>query len=127
MGSGPFDTLLFVDGIEVVGAFDTTFTLDGNGATQLPINNVVFDLNPSFFPSFWDGQINVALNPRGGLRKDAISIDFAKLEVTAMTEFSVPEPSFVFSLLLLGALSLFPGFKGKIETKASLKNQEEQN
>ena len=125
-GGGPFDTLLFIDGMEVVGAFDTTFTPDGNAATQLPINSVVFDLNPSFFPSFLDGQIDVALNPRGGPLADVIAIDFAKLEVTAM-KASVPEPSFVFSLLLLGVFSQVPGLKDKFKTKASLKNQEHLN
>jgi hypothetical protein len=102
LGGAPYNERLFIDGVEVAGAFDTTFTPVGGTATQLPINTVVFNLDASFFPSFLDGRIDVSVNPFGGRRRDAIAIDFAKLELTTSTP--IPESSSVLSLLALGIL-----------------------
>lgn len=108
LGGTPYNERLFIDGVEVAGAFDTIFTPDGNAATQLPINTVVFNLDSSFFPNLLDGKIDVSVNPFGGQRRDAIAIDFAKLELTTSTPVStpIPESNSVLSLLALGILGV---------------------
>jgi|GEM_PF-3576219 len=102
-GGGPFDSRLFIDGMEVVGAFDDVFTPDGSADTLLPVNTTTFNLDPSFFAAFADGEINVVLRSSSGTRIDAIAVDFAKLELTFA---STPEPS---TLLGLGTLALAGG------------------
>ncbi len=95
LGGGPYDDRLFIDGMEILGAFDSTFTPDGNANTLLPPNTDIFTLAPAFFPLLQDGSINVGVNPLGGRLKDAIAIDYALLELEV-----IPEPG---TLLLLGA------------------------
>lgn len=86
-GGAPFDDLLFIDGMEVLGAFNSTFTPDGNSQTQLPINTTTFNLNPAFFSKLVDGSVNIELQSDGGSSSDVIAIDYAELEIKP-----VPEP-----------------------------------
>jgi hypothetical protein len=78
LGGEPYDDRLFIDGVEILGAFDSTFTADG-----YPIipNTDTFILGPEFFPLLQDGSITAELNPLGGERKDSIAIDYALFEL----------------------------------------------
>ncbi|TRT79279.1 MAG: PEP-CTERM sorting domain-containing protein [Microcystis aeruginosa Ma_AC_P_19900807_S299] len=95
---------LYIDGIEVSGAFDDVSPSDGNAFTQLPVNVTIFNLNSLFFSSLADGNANIALNSFGGTRADAISIDYAELEIQTISEplTSVPEPSTILGIVTLG-------------------------
>jgi hypothetical protein len=103
-GGIPFDDRLFIDGIEVSGAFDDVSTPDGNAFTPLPVNVTIFNLNSLFFSSLADGNVNIALNSFGGTRADAIAIDYAELEIQTISEplTSVPEPSTILGIVTLG-------------------------
>ncbi|TRT43200.1 MAG: PEP-CTERM sorting domain-containing protein [Microcystis aeruginosa Ma_QC_C_20070703_M131] len=95
---------LYIDGIEVSGAFDDVSPSDGNAFTQLPVNVTIFNLNSLFFSSLADGNVNIALNSFGGTRADAIAIDYAELEIQTISEplTSVPEPSTILGIVTLG-------------------------
>lgn len=99
-GGGPFDDKLFLDGVELPGAFDTVYTPDGTAATYLPPNMTVLIIPDSFFGSILDGSLDVLLDPAGGSLKDAIALDYAELTVEYEAAAPVPEPS---TALLLGA------------------------
>ncbi|NET57237.1 MAG: hypothetical protein F6K47_14050 [Symploca sp. SIO2E6] len=103
-GGAPFDTRLFLDGIEVLEAFDDTFTPDGNGSgtTPHPVNSTVFNLDPSFFSALRDGNIDVQVVSDAGVRSDVIGIDFATVELTIAETSSVPEPVSALSILFFG-------------------------
>jgi hypothetical protein len=119
-GGAPFDDKLFIDGIEVLGAFDTTFTPDGNASTQLPVNTTVFNLAPTFFPLLADGNVNIQLLSTGGSRADAIAVDFAELTIdTEKTDDmeKVPEPSSVFGLLGVSLVGFGAFCKRKLNQK----------
>lgn len=92
-GGGPFDDLLFLDGIEIPEAFDDVYSPDVTRYDLALPNITVFNLGPEFFYIFQDGIVNVMVDSRGGQLFDAIAIDFAELQLT------VPEPT---TLLLLG-------------------------
>jgi hypothetical protein len=111
LGGAPYDTRLFVDGIEVPGAFDTTFTPDGGVATQLPVNTTVFNLTPNFFSSLLDGTATIGINSTGGQRGDFVSVDYAKLEIHTAP---VPEPGAALGLLALTAVGAGVKLKKKI-------------
>ncbi|MEE9395789.1 MAG: hypothetical protein V3V31_02130 [Methylococcales bacterium] len=100
LGGAPFDTRLFVDGVEVASAFDDVFTPDGNANTFAPPNKSVFILDSEFFPLLADGSLSVLVDPSGGSLRDIIAIDYALLEITA-----VPIPASVW-LLGSGVFSL---------------------
>lgn len=92
-GGEPYDDLLFLDGVELSGAFDETFTADGFPVTP---NTTVFDLTSEFFDLLMDGSMEVLVNSHGGIKQDCIAIDYAMLEIELST---IPEPG---TLLLLG-------------------------
>jgi hypothetical protein len=96
-GGAPYDDLLFLDGLEWVGAFDNVFTADATAATQITPNASVFDLTP-FLRSLADGSLSVLINPLGGSRGDAISVDYAELTLETAP---VPEPTTA-ALLVIG-------------------------
>ncbi len=83
-GGVPYDDKLFIDGVEVPGAFDDTDTPDMNVPPYqipLPRNTNTFTLDSSFFPYLQDGSISVKVDPLGGTLKDSIAIDYALLEL----------------------------------------------
>lgn len=98
LGGEPYDDKLFLDGIELVGAFDEVYTSDANIYSYISPNVSVFNLDSSYFTSFNDGILNVQLNSYGGTNKDFIAIDYALLTVNGDIE-PVPEPA---SMLLFG-------------------------
>lgn len=95
LGGGPFDTTLFLDGMEVLGAFGQTFSPDVGPSFP---NVDTFTLDKGFLQLLSDGSLQVMLNPSAGQRQDAISIDYAELQIETAPA-SVPEPS---TILLLG-------------------------
>ncbi len=102
-GSGAHDERLYLDSLEVAGAFDDVFTRDGHRNTLLKPNLSTFDLSPEFFPLLEDGLLNVALDAWGGTFKDRIAIDYAELTIEVSEETIIeviPEPA---SLVLLGS------------------------
>lgn len=99
-GDGPAgcDTLLFLDGLEVIGAFDSTFTPDLSSSGFIPPNTTVFTLEQEFFSLLEDGTVDVVLNPSAGTtRNDKIWLDYAELQIETAP---IPEPS---TMLLLGS------------------------
>jgi PEP-CTERM motif len=97
LGGAPYDDLLFLDGVELGGAFDDVFTADATAATQITPNASVFDLT-AFLPSLADGSLSVRINPLGGRLGDAIAVDYAELTVVTAP---VPEPATA-TLMALG-------------------------
>lgn len=97
LGGAPYDDKLYLNGIEIIGAFDDVFTPDGTIYTPFSPNTSIFNLDPSFFTMLQSGLLNVRLNAYGGPRADFLAIDYARLDIEAST---VPEPS---TLLLLGS------------------------
>lgn len=103
-GGAPFDDLLFLDGVELIGAFDDVFTGPANSNTQIVPNVTMFDLT-GFIGSLSDGMLVVRIDPNGGSRHDAIAVDYG--ELTIVTRSSAPEPaSSSLAILLLGSLGL---------------------
>jgi hypothetical protein len=92
-GGEPYDDLLFLDGVEWLGAFDDTYTADG-----FPVipNMTVFDLTPDFWGFLVDGSLDVFVYSHGGERQDCIAIDYALLKIEVS---NIPEPT---TMLLLG-------------------------
>jgi hypothetical protein len=106
LGGLPYDDRLFIDDVEVSGAFDNVFTPDGNAFTLIPVNVTVFNLNSTFFSLLGDGNAAIRLNSFGGTRPDGIAIDYAELEIQTVSEpqppKSIPEPSNILGLGLVG-------------------------
>ena len=94
-GGAPFDDLLFLDGVELAGAFDDVFTGPASAFTQITPNVSVFDLS-AFLASLADGSLDVTVDSFGGDRRDAIAVDYAELVIETS---AVPEPG---TLALLG-------------------------
>ncbi len=101
-GGGPFDDRLYLDSVEVAGAFDDVYTPDGHSNTRLMPNLSTFNLSSSFFPLLEDGLLMVSLDTLGGTLKDMIAIDYAELTIEAEETIIevIPEPA---SILLLGS------------------------
>lgn len=88
LGGAPFDDKLFIDGVEVLNAFDDVYTPDGNANTQLPTNVSVFNLDSSFFGNLSDGTVQISVDPLGGSSGDCIALDYAELELTILANNS---------------------------------------
>lgn len=95
-GGGPYDTTLFLDGIEIPGAFDQTYSPDMGPSYP---NITTFTLSSSLYSLLRDGRLDVTLNPSAGTGSDFIAIDYAELRIETRCS-PVPEPS---TLLLLGS------------------------
>jgi hypothetical protein len=78
-GDRPFDVKLYLDGFELPGAFDDTYTPDGQEA--VPPNFTIFVIDPEFFPLLEDGILDVLIDPFGGESEDHIWVDFAELQI----------------------------------------------
>jgi hypothetical protein len=101
-GGEPFDTRLYIDGVEVVGAFDNVYTADYSSDQLIPPNWVTFVLNSSFFPLIQDGLVTIQMADfQGG---DNVWLDFAELRIETVPT-AVPEPTTML-LLVLGLLGL---------------------
>ncbi len=88
LGGAPYDDLLFVDGINVPGAFDTNFVPDSTD--QLTSALTFFDLT-AFASQFTDGAVSFELDTRGGTLKDWIALDYAELTIeTGISPVPVP-------------------------------------
>jgi len=111
-GGGPYDDRLYVNGVEVAGAFDNVYTPDLTHHDIMTPNWVTIILDPSFYPILQTGSLNVQLDPHGGSYVDHVWIDFAELRVETSTT-PVPEPS---TMLLLGSglIGLW-GFRKKLK------------
>ncbi|NEP08956.1 MAG: hypothetical protein F6K14_01625 [Symploca sp. SIO2C1] len=113
-GGEPFDDRLFLDGLEVLEAFDNTFTPDLDRRTPKPVNSTVFNLDASFFSVLRDGNIDVQVVSDAGVKSDFIAIDFATLELTVSETSSVPEPVSVMSILAFGTFGVGSLLKGRL-------------
>jgi hypothetical protein len=102
-GGGPYDTTLYLDGHELVGAFDTVYSPDVG--PSLP-NATTFMLDSSLFPLLLDGMLQVVLNPGAGLYSDAISIDYAELAISASVPSSVPDSGSTVLLFGIGLVAV---------------------
>ena len=109
MGGAPFDDRLYLDGVEVIGAFDDVFTADGTSALPIAANWLTFNLYPSFYPLMQDGTLTVRLADLGVVG-DHFWIDFSELKINTAP---VPEP---ISMLLFGTGLV--GIGGYIRKKA---------
>jgi hypothetical protein len=97
-GDDYYNVRLFLDGVEVAGAFDGV--TDGNVGHLYPSKEIVFALAPPYLSLLGDGKLAVSVDPLGGFGGlDGIMIDYSELQVTA-SPVPVPEPS---TLLLLGS------------------------
>jgi len=106
LGGGPFDDLLFLDGVEFPGAFDDVFTGVANADTQITPNTSIFDLS-LFLASLTDGSLDVVVRANGGTRTDSISIDYAELTVVTRPRTPAPEPGANALLILALAVAAF--------------------
>jgi hypothetical protein len=95
MGGAPFDDRLYLDGLEVVGAFDTFYTADGTSALPIIPNWAIFNLDSSFFSLIKDGTLSVSMVDLGSIG-DHFWLDFSELKIETAP---VPEP---ISMLLFG-------------------------
>jgi hypothetical protein len=95
-GGQPWDDRLYLDGVEVLGAFDDFYTPDGTSALPIPPNWAAFTLDPVFFPLMQDGMLSVRIADLGD--GDHFWIDFSELKIETAAN-SVPEPA---TMLLLG-------------------------
>lgn len=103
------DTTLFLDGKELIGAFDDVFTKDAPaGFPHLYRNVTVFNLGAEFFPFLEDGMLQVILDPYAGVKGDHIAIDYAVLNVFT----SASEPDVAAVPLPLGGALLLTGLLG---------------
>lgn len=110
-GSGPdfCDTTLFLDGKELIGAFDDVFTNDPPAGSPHLLRNVTFfNLGAEFFPLLEDGMLQVILNPYAGIKGDHIAIDYAALNIFT----SASEPDVAAVPLPLGGVLLLTGLLG---------------
>ena len=89
LGGEPFDTKLFLDGIEVTGAFDDTFSPDVGTSTPSAPNTTVFHLGSEFFPLFSDGGVDIELNAWGGQFQDCLAVDYAMLQLDFAVTVSI--------------------------------------
>jgi hypothetical protein len=112
LGGAPFDTLLFLDGVEFPGAFDDVFTGPANANTQITPNVTAFDL-VAFLAVLADGTLQVRVDPFGGTRGDSIAVDYAELTLRTET-LAVPEPTTT-ALLGLGLLGLLVASRRQME------------
>ena len=94
---------LFVNGIEVPGAFDDVHTPDLPAYGFVPPNWVTLALGPEFYSTLATGVVTVQFDNRGPLFSDHVWIDFAELGL-ATEPTRVPEPSTV--TLLFGGLAM---------------------
>jgi hypothetical protein len=95
-GGEPFDDRLYLDGVEVLGAFDDVFSPDiSTSALPLPPTWVTFNLDQSFFPLLQDGALAVRIADLGVIG-DHFWIDFSELKIETSP---VPEPA---TLVLFG-------------------------
>lgn len=105
LGGAPYDDRLYLNGVEIAGAFDDVSTPDGTISTYFTPNTSTFNLGPGFFTALQGGLLNVNLLASGGTRADYIAIDYARLDIETPDATSVPEPSTFF--LLGGGLGGF--------------------
>lgn len=96
--SGNFNTQLYLDGIEFLGAFDEVDNENWFGVFTPP-HVSVFDFTTEFLPLLVDGSLDVMINSDGGLLHDCIAIDYAILEVEV-----IPEPNTML-LFTIGIIS----------------------
>ena len=100
-GGGPYNDRLYINGVEVPGAFDNVYSPDVTSSIISSPNWVTIALDSSFFPILQTGTLPVQLNPVGGSSIDHVWIDFAELQVqTTPGSCPVPEPA---TMLLLGS------------------------
>jgi hypothetical protein len=85
-GAAACDDKLFLNGVEVLGAFDDTFTPDLSSNGFIPPNTTVFTLGPAFFPLLNDGIVDIVVDPRGGSTTDHIWLDYAELKIETASE-----------------------------------------
>jgi hypothetical protein len=85
-GSAACDDRLFLNGVEVPGAFDDTFTPDLSSSGFIPPNTTVITLGPAFFPLLSDGIVDIVVDPRGGTTTDHIWLDYAELKIETSGE-----------------------------------------
>jgi hypothetical protein len=99
---GECDDRLFLNGIEVAGAFDDVYT--GNyvaaGPIPVPPNLVTFTLGPEFYAALATGILDVHLWGKDAVIWDHVWIDYAELQIETAR---VPEPSTL--LLLFGGVA----------------------
>jgi hypothetical protein len=97
MGGSAIDDRLYLDGVEVLGAFDDVYTPDiQTSALPIPPNWVTFTLDQSFFPLMQDGILSIRMADLNHV--DHFWIDFSELKIETAAN-SVPEPA---TMLLLG-------------------------
>jgi len=90
-GSDPqyYDVRLYLDNMEVPGAFDDVTDMQVGGDSYLP-TEAIFTLDPPFLSALQDGILNVMVDPLGGVGGlDGLMIDYAELQIETAP---VPEP-----------------------------------
>ena len=102
-GGGPFDDLLFLDSVELPGAFDDVFSPDSTSTGLQTPNVSVFNLPVSLFPLLADGLLDITVDAFGGSQHDAISIDYARIDIQTVP---IPAALWLFGSGLLGLIGV---------------------
>lgn len=112
--TGPYDTLLFIDGVEYLQAFDDVGTIPaGKVDTLLPRNITTFNLTGAMLAMLADGKLQVTVNSAGTDQPDYFALDYGELTITTADEVAaVPLPA-ALPLLLAGLAAIGLLFRRK--------------
>ncbi len=81
MGGAPFDSRLYLDGVELPAAFDDVYSWDVDRWQYAPSTKSVFQLGPGFLAALADGRLDVRVDSAGGVHGDCIALDYAELRI----------------------------------------------